>query len=64
MKDREERADKEEQEGKFVEFQSMEDLIRDLHDVRGPGTGKPCNNPSCSTCLGDCPWKCNYYGLY
>ena len=49
------RADQEEAEGKYKEFANIHDLINDLH---GPGTMNPiCNNPSCGTCLCDCPWK-------
>lgn len=51
---KEERANREEAGGRFKEFDNIRDLIS---EIRGPGTMKPCNNPSCSTCLCDCPWK-------
>ena len=52
--DKEARADREEAEGKYKEFGNIQDLIS---EIRGPGTGRPCNNPSCSACLCDCIWK-------
>ena len=53
--DEEERADREEAEGKYKEFDNVRDLIAEL---KGPGTMRPCNNPSCTTtCLCDCLWR-------
>ena len=51
---KEERANKEETEGKYKEFSNINDLIS---EIRGPGTMRPYNNPSCVTCLCDCIWK-------
>lgn len=51
------RADQEQAMGQLKEFANIYDLITDL---RGPGTMKPCNNPSCTTCLCDCLWKRAY----
>jgi hypothetical protein len=55
--DEEERADREEAEGKYKEFDNVRDLITEL---KGPGTMRPCNNPSCTTCLCDCLWRRDY----
>lgn len=51
---RERRADIEAAAGRFKEFSNINDLISDLRD---PGTMRPCNNPSCTTCLCDCWWR-------
>ena len=58
MTKQEERADREEREGKFKEFTNINDLISEL---RGTWAMRPCNNLSCTTCLCDCVWRVNGY---
>ena len=55
-RDREERVDKEEAEGKFKEFDNVKDLISELHR---PETMSLCNELGCITCRRDCVWKFN-----